>query len=198
MLIGYARVSTREQETDLQLDALQRAGVTKIFQEKASSVGLRLQLTAAIASLRPGDLLVVYKIDRFARSLKDLLTILDRIADAGASIRSLSEPLDTSSPLGVFMVQILGAVAQLERSMIRERSMAGQAAAIQRGVRVGRPRTIPDDDVADVLRLWNSGHYTLDSVAFVFDAHPSAIKRLIYASSRHGLRKGDRRGKLLH
>lgn len=145
MLIGYARVSTRDQETHLQLDALSRAGVAVVYQEKTSSVGARPRLQEVIALLQPGDVLVVYKMDRVARSLKDLLSILDRIKAADAAIRSLTEPLDTSSTYGVFMVQVLGAVAQLERSIIRERSVAGQVAAYKRGIRWGgrQPKLSP-------------------------------------------------------
>lgn len=129
MLVGYARVSSRLQETDLQLDALRQFGVVKIYQEKASSIGMRPALQECLKSLCAGDVLVVYKLDRVARSLKDLLQILDRIMSTGAGIRSLTEPLDTSSHMGMFVLQILGAVAQLERSMIRERAIAGQVAA---------------------------------------------------------------------
>lgn len=137
MLIGYARVSTRDQETRLQLDALAKAGVSDIRQEKCSSVGARPELQLLLSQLQPGDVLVIYKMDRVARSLSDLLSILDRIKVAGAAIRSLTEPLDTSGPIGTFMVQVLGAVAQLERSIIRQRSVAGQVAAYKRGIRWG-------------------------------------------------------------
>lgn len=148
-LIGYARVSTKDQETHLQLDALARAGVTVVFQEKSSSVGARPELQRLLGSLCSGDVLVVYKMDRVARSLKDLLSILDRIKSAGADIRSLTEPLDTSGPIGTFMVQVLGAVAQLERSIIRQRTVAGQVSAIKRGVVFGRPKLLsPDREVA--------------------------------------------------
>ena len=136
-LIGYARVSSRIQETHLQLDALKAAGVIEIHQEKTSSVGARPELQKLLAVLQKGDTLVVYKMDRIARSLKDLLAILDRIQASGAAIRSLTEPLDTSGPIGMFMVQVLGAVAQLERSIIRERAIAGQVAARMRGVTWG-------------------------------------------------------------
>ena len=111
MLIGYARVSTREQETYLQIDALNKAGVEVIYQEKTSSVGSRPELQKLLARLSAGDCLVVYKMDRIARSLKDLLSILDRVKTAGASIRSITEPLDTTGPIGLFIVQVLGAVA---------------------------------------------------------------------------------------
>nr|WP_315238083.1 recombinase family protein [uncultured Albidiferax sp.] len=157
MLIGYARVSTNHQETHLQMDALQRAGVVKIYQEKASSVGKRLELQKALEAVRSGDVLVVYKIDRFARSLKDLLTILERIAAKSASIRSLTEPLDTTTPLGMFMVQVLGAVAQLEHKIIRQRVVDGQVAAIKRGQVFGRPKILDNAQELEVLRLVDQG-----------------------------------------
>lgn len=152
-LIGYARVSTKEQETHLQIDALKKAGVVMVFQEKASSVGRRPELQKCLDELKAGDVLVVYKMDRIARSLKDLLSILDRISKAGAFIRSLTEPLDTSGPIGRFMLQVLGAVAELERSIIRERTVAGQIAAMKRGQVFGRPKRLtPEQEVAMLAR----------------------------------------------
>lgn len=138
MLIGYARVSTSEQETQLQLDALRNAGVRRVFSEKGSGVGPRLELQRALRELRPGDVLVVYKLDRLARSLKDLLALLDRLRHMGCAVRSLTEPVDTSSAIGELVLQILGAVAQFERSLIRERCEAGRRAAVARGVKFGR------------------------------------------------------------
>lgn len=193
MLIGYARVSTLDQDTDLQFDALHRAGVKKIYSEKTSGVSARPQLQRCLAGLQLGDQLVVYKLDRLARSLRDLLNIIERLDAMRCEFRSLTEPIDTSSPAGRLMLQILGAVAEFERSLIRERSMAGQRAAVDRGVKVGRPRTISDTDVPAVLKLWQSGSYTLDGLAHVFDAHPSSVKRIIYADSRHGLRRGAKK-----
>lgn len=157
MLVGYARVSTHQQDTAAQLDALRRSGVTRVFQEKASSVGARPQLQRCLRSLGQGDVLVVYRLDRVARSLADLLSILDRIASAGAAIRSLTEPLDTSTSMGVFVLQILGAVAQLERSMIRERTLAGQLLAYERGTKFGRPTACGPRDVAAMQRLRAKG-----------------------------------------
>lgn len=155
--IGYARVSTKDQETHLQIDALNRADVKEIYQEKASSVGARPELEKCLNSLRAGDILVVYKMDRVARSLSDLLSILERITKAGAFIRSLTEPLDTSSPMGMFMVQVLGAVAQLERSIIRDRTVAGQVSAIKRGVQFGRPKLLSPEREAELLALVDAG-----------------------------------------
>ena len=115
-MVGYARVSTQIQETTLQLDALAAAGVGKIYEEKASgaSVERRFVLKKLLEEIQPGQTLVVYKIDRIARSLKDLLRILSLLAEKGATIKSLTEPLDTTSSMGMFVIQILGAVAELK------------------------------------------------------------------------------------
>jgi DNA invertase Pin-like site-specific DNA recombinase len=177
-VIGYARVSSRIQETHLQLDALAAAGVHQIHQEKTSSVGARPELQNVLAALQKGDTLVVYKMDRVARSLKDLLGILDRIHATGAAIRSLTEPLDTSGPIGMFMVQVLGAVAQLERSMIRERAIAGQVAARMRGVTWGgRPLVITDEELDQIMQMYASGWYTWALLADMWDTTPKSIYR---------------------
>lgn len=177
-MIGYARVSSRDQETHLQLDALAKAGVLEVRQEKTSSVGLRPELQKVLAGLQPGDVLVVYKLDRIARSLKDLLGILDRVAASGASIRSLTEPLDTTGPIGMFMVQVLGAVAQLERSMIRERAIAGQVAARMRGVTWGgKPLVLTDEDMDQIMAMYASGWYTWSLLADMWDTTPKSIYR---------------------
>jgi DNA invertase Pin-like site-specific DNA recombinase len=162
---GYARVSTSEQETSLQIDALHAAGITSIFEENCSGVGPRPRLREAIETLGAGDVLVVWKIDRIARSLGDLLSILAKLKRAGAAIRSLTEPIDTSSPIGVFTVQILGAVAELERSIIRERVMAGQAAAKARGKRWGAPRHMDTKSERQLVTMYLSGEYTIDELA---------------------------------
>ena len=158
MLIGYARVSTLDQDTALQLDALKAAGVRRVYQDKGSGVGPRPQLHVALGKLKPGDVLVVWKLDRIARSLSDLLAIVARVRDAGACIRSLTEPIDTSNPIGEFTLQVLGAVAQLERTMIRERVIAGQLAAMRRGVVIGgRPRKLGPRQVATARRMRDKG-----------------------------------------
>lgn len=177
MQYGYARVSTEEQTTRAQIDALRAHGVQRIFEDTGSGIGPRPQLQKAIATLRPGDTLLVWKIDRIARSLSDLLSTLGRIKAAGAMIKSLTEPIDTTSSIGEFTLQILGAVAQLERNLIRERSMAGQRAAMARGIHCGRGRGLAPDDEADLVRMYLSGGYTL---ARVFNVHAATAKRAIY------------------
>jgi len=186
MLIGYARVSTRDQETHLQIDALNAAGVELIYQEKTSSVGARPELRRCLEALRPGDVFMVYKLDRVARSLQDLLTILDQIKAAGALVRSLTEPLDTTSAMGAFVIQILGAVAQLERGIITERSIAGQKAARDRGVHCGRSRSLTQTAEAEVVRLYESGDYTMKAIAHIFEVSESVVKRAIYRVRKPG------------
>jgi len=177
MLIGYARVSTSEQETTLQRDALTKAGVERVYEEKRSSVKKRPQLLCALASLKEGDTLMVYKVDRLARSLMDLLHIIERVTKAGATFRSLTEPIDTSSPAGRMTLQLLGAFAEFERAMIRERSMAGQEAARRRGAAIGRPRALSEVDQAHVYALLRQG-CSMSSLGRRFGVHLSSIKRI--------------------
>jgi DNA invertase Pin-like site-specific DNA recombinase len=185
-LIGYARVSTNSQDTDMQLRALRRAGVRTIVQEKGSSVGQRPELHRLLGRVEPGTRLVVYKLDRVARSLKDLLGILERLEAAGAGFQSLTEPIDTATPAGRLMLQMLGAVAEFERSLIRERAVAGQRSAMARGVHCGRPRSLDSDVEADIVRFYRTGNYSLDSLADYFGVHPSTVKRAVYRITKPG------------
>lgn len=139
-----------------------------------------------LESLKDGDMVKVYKIDRLARSLIDLLSILDRIQKAGAAFQSLTEPVDTSTSAGRMMTHMLGAFAEFERGIIRERSIAGQTAAMMRGIKCGRPRSISEDDEKELVRLWQSNRYTMDSLAAIFNAHPSSVKRSIYRVVKPG------------
>lgn len=157
MLLGYGRVSTNKQDAALQEDAFRRAGVHQVITEKWSSVGHRPELMRLLARLGPGDELVVWKLDRMGRSLQDLLAILDRIQATGAAFRSLTEPIDTRTHAGRLMFSILGAVAEFERSIIRERSTAGIHAAIARGVKWGPRRKLSHHEELEVLHLIESG-----------------------------------------
>lgn len=182
MLIGYARVSTQEQDTALQLDALSRLGCVTVFQEKASGSSRRgrPELARCLASLRKGDTLVVYKIDRIARSLFDLLDVLRHLDNVGAMIKSITEPLDTTNSMGVFVIQMLGAVAQLERSMIRERSIAGQIAARERGRLPGRLRALSAEVEAGLVSDYLSGLHTYKGLSLKYDVSVSVAKRAVY------------------
>jgi DNA invertase Pin-like site-specific DNA recombinase len=179
-LIGYARVSTVDQETRLQRDALTRAGVSTVFEEKASAARRRPVLEAALSSVRNGDVLVVWKLDRLARSLRDLLTVLERLHASGAGIRSVTEPIDTATPAGMLMVQVLGAVAQFERSIIRERVVAGQRAARARGQRWGAPRTLGADLEDEIVFRYLGGGVTYDSLARDYNTTAMVVRGAIY------------------
>jgi DNA invertase Pin-like site-specific DNA recombinase len=155
MELGYARVSSREQDTTLQVNALRAAAVTAFWEEQQSGIKHRDALEELLTFLQPGDVLVVYKVDRLARSLSDLLRIADRITAAGAQLRSLTEPIETISPIGRVIFQLLGAFAEFERNVIHERCQAGREAALARGVKFGRPAKI---DYDEVFRMRNAGH----------------------------------------
>lgn len=180
MLIGYARVSKIEQDTELQLRALHRAGVRKVVEEKRSAVKHRPQLLALLESLREGDTIVVYKLDRFARSLRDLLTILDRIEQAGAGFRSLTESIDTTTSAGRMMMQLLGAFAEFERNIIRERSIAGQAIAKSNGAHVGRLPALDDRQAARLAERWGTGRYSKTELAKMHGVSMSTVKRTLW------------------
>jgi len=180
MLIGYARVSTQEQDTHLQLDALKQAGCKIIFQEKRSGGTLRRpELQKLLARLRPGDTVVIYKLDRIARSLRDLLDLVELIENAGAEFNSITEHIDTKSPAGRMIFQIIGAFAEFERALIRERTKAGMQAAKRRGAKFGRLPAMPADQEREAMRLWLTGKYTKTYLAQEYGCHISSIKRAI-------------------
>jgi len=141
MKIGYARVSTQDQELGLQLDALEQAGCEKIYQEKVSGAAkARPQLEALLEHLRKGDVVVVWKLDRLVRSLKDLVSLVNQIQEKGASFQSVNDQIDTTSAHGKFTFHIFASLAEFERDIIRERTKAGLAAARARGRVGGRPK----------------------------------------------------------
>jgi DNA invertase Pin-like site-specific DNA recombinase len=180
MQFGYARVSSSEQDTTLQLDALERSGVTRIYQEHRPGAGVhRPELERLLEQLREGDLVLVYKIDRLARSLSDLLHLLARIEARGAAFRSLTEPIDTSTPAGRMLMQLLGAFAEFERGMIRERSIAGQRAAMDRGKHCGRPAVLTIAEGMRAAELVGEGKATLSGLARLHGVHLSSVKRAI-------------------
>ncbi|MFT4266150.1 MAG: recombinase family protein [Xenophilus sp.] len=178
MLVGYARVSTVEQDTRLQRDALRAAGVRRVYEEKGSGVGPRPELHRALDALSPGDVLVVWKLDRFARSVRHLWEVLDRIRAAGAGFRSLTEPVDTSSPLGEFVLSVLGAVSQFERALIRERCEAGRRAAMARGVKFGRSPLVVGEGAQAAADLYAAGA-TVAEIAAMFGVSDVAIRRAL-------------------
>ena len=152
--VGYARVSTLDQKPELQLDALKTNGCAKLFVERASGAKEeRPQLLAALDYLRPGDTLVVWKLDRLARSMKQLIETVDELKARGIGFRSLTEAIDATTAAGELFFHIFGALAQFERSVIRERTNAGLKAALARGRKGGRRPKVKPDDIRAALAL---------------------------------------------
>lgn len=156
--IGYARVSTDDQTTAAQLHALQASGCERIFQEQASGAGKRPELARALDALTAGMALVVWRFDRLGRSLPDLLQIVERIERAGAHLVSLTEQIDTGSSAGRMVFHVMGALAQFERDLIRERTKAGLEAARAAGRIGGRPKLLTPDQIRQARDLIDAGH----------------------------------------
>ena len=154
MLVGYARVSTHDQTPALQRDALEAAGCERIFEETASGAQReRPQLAAALDWMRGGDTLVVWRLDRLARSLRQLIVTLEELDARNAGFRSLTETIDTNTPGGQLIFHIFGALAEFERSLISERTRAGLEAARARGHAAGRPPALDDVGIAAARAL---------------------------------------------
>lgn len=154
-LIGYARVSTGEQNLRLQIDALQAAGCERIFRDKGVSgkTAERPGLSRALSALRPGDVLVVWRLDRLGRSLRHLIELIHDLSEVGNGFQSLSETIDTGSATGRLFLHLMGALAEFERSLISERTRAGLEAARRRGKRLGRQRLMSEKKIDLALRL---------------------------------------------
>ena len=180
MLIGYARVSTDDQDTAAQVAALHAAGCERIFREKASGGRWnRPQLLRLLTHLRPGDVVVVWKLDRLSRSLRDVLTLLEQLGDAGAGFRSVTEAIDTTTPAGRMMMHMVGAFAEFERAMLRERTRAGVEAARQEGRVGGRHPKLSPHQQAEIRKMVAEGEQTAAAAARLFKVHPATVSRLL-------------------
>lgn len=184
MKLGYARVSTDDQATAAQLDALHAAGCERVFEERASGGRWdRPELQRMIDQLRKDDVIVVWKLDRLSRSLKDLLTIMEKVDAAGAGFQSLTEAIDTTTPAGRMMMQMVGVFAEFEREMIRERTRAGLERARKKGRHPGRKPKLSSEQRQEVRDLVTSGKRTEAEAARLFGVHRSTICRLMRESS---------------
>ncbi len=159
MLLGYARLSTDDQDLSLQRAALRKAGCRRLYEEKTSGARRdRPELARLLDNVRDEDVVVVTRLDRLARSTRDLLELAERLRDTGTDLRSLAEPwADTTSPAGRMVMTVLAGIAEFERSLIHQRTSAGREAAKQRGVRFGRPPALTPDQVALGRRLVGEG-----------------------------------------
>ena len=191
MLIGYARVSTDDQDTAAQVAALEAAGCERIFREKASGGRWdRPQFPRLLNQLRSSDVVVVWKLDRLSRSLRDVLTIMEPLGEVGAGFRSLTEAIDTTTPAGRMMMQMMGAFAEFERTMLRERTPAGVDTARQEG-RVGgrRPKLSPQQQ-SEIRKMVSEGEKTAAAAARLFKVYPATVSRLLERDALHGQRIG--------
>jgi len=181
MLLGYARVSKSDdsQDTAAQVSALKSVGCKRVFEDKASGGRWdRPELHRLLDQLRAGDTLVVWKLDRLSRSLKDLLHILEKVEAVGARFRSLTEAIDTSGPAGRMLMQMLGSFAEFERAMVRERTRAGLKAAAARGRKGGRQPKLTPEQKAEILDGLGSGRKSAADLARLFRVHRATISRL--------------------
>jgi DNA invertase Pin-like site-specific DNA recombinase len=191
MLIGYARVSTQEQNPDLKIDALKAAGCEKVYIEKASGAQReRPELKAALAYMRPGDTLVVWKLERLARSIKQLIETVELLEQQSMGFRSITENMDTTHSSGKLIFHIFAALAEFERSIIRERTMAGLASARARGRLGGRPKSMNDKALSAARALLKDPNITVEEVAKHLKVSPATLYRY-FPGGRAGLLEGE-------
>ena len=180
MLIGYARVSTDDQDLRLQRAALTEAGCRRVFEEKVSGATReRPELARLLDQLRPKDVVVVTRLDRLARSTRDLLDIAETLNGASAGLRSLAEPwADTTSPAGRMVLTVFAGMAEFERALIHQRTSSGRTAAMARGVRFGRPPKLTPDQVALGRRLVGEGT-SVRTAAKLLKCHYATLYRAL-------------------
>jgi len=183
MEYGYARVSTDDQNADLQLAALKRAGCESIFKDEGISGATikRPALLRCLKALEPGDTLIVWKLDRLGRSLRDLIAMLDDLRARGIKFQSITEHIDTETPTGRAMWQMIGVLAELERSMITERTRAGVKAAQHRGVKFGRKPKMTPQQITHARKLIDEGEDRA-KVAALFKVGRKTLYRALCAA----------------
>jgi DNA invertase Pin-like site-specific DNA recombinase len=180
MLIGYARVSTNTQDSAAQVAALKAAGCERTYREKASGGRWdRPELHRLLDQMRKDDVLVVWKLDRLSRSLRDVLSIMERLGDSGAGFRSLTEAIDTTTAAGRMMMQMVGVFAEFERAMLKERTKAGLDAAREEGRIGGRRPKLSEQQQNEVRKMVTMGDKTAADAARLFKVHPATVSRLL-------------------
>ena len=185
MLVGYARVSTGEQNLDLQVDALKEAGCERIFQDQVSgSVKIRPNLEHALGFARSGDTLVVWRLDRLSRSLKDLIETVTLIESKGAQLKSLHESIDTASSSGKLIFHLFGALAEFERNLIKERTLAGLQAARARGRKGGRPPSLDSGKRKLAVRLYNEKKHSIIHICKMMGISKPTLYKYISATRK--------------
>jgi DNA invertase Pin-like site-specific DNA recombinase len=192
MIVGYARVSTEQQDTEAQLPELRKAGCKRIYEEMIGGGAKdRPELDRCLERLEKGDTLVVWRLDRLGRSLRDLLQIVDRLDKSGINFISLKERFDTSTAAGRLVFHFFAALTQFEKELIRERTMAGLSSARARGRMGGRKRLLTAQQARVVKTMWDSREHTRHEIAAHFTVSVATIDRVlragrIVAASRGG------------
>jgi DNA invertase Pin-like site-specific DNA recombinase len=180
MLIGYARVSTSEQNLDFQLDALDKSGCEKVFTDTVSgSKAARPGLDEALSHLRSGDTLVVWRLDRLGRSLRHLIDTIQALSDRGVGFKSLQESIDTTTPGGKLVFHVFGALAEFERDLIRERTNAGLKAARARGRKGGRPKSLSDKQRQQAVTLLKDSSNSIADICRTLKISRSTLYRYV-------------------
>jgi DNA invertase Pin-like site-specific DNA recombinase len=183
MLVGYARVSTDDQNLNLQMDALDQAGCEQIFEDKLSGAKAeRPGLHQALQYTRAGDTIVVWRLDRLSRSLKELIEMVTLLESKGIGLKSLQEAIDTSSSSGKLIFHIFGALAEFERNLIRERTQAGLQAARARGRKGGRPKALNKDKQALAVRLYDEKKHSVDKICEMMGISKPTLYKYIEAA----------------
>lgn len=186
MKIGYARVSTEEQNLDLQRHALKAAGCEAVYEDSGVSGAAmeRPGLAKALARIKSGDVLVVWKLDRLSRSLRHLIEIIDDLGKAGAGFQCIDDDINTTTPGGRLVFAMMGALAEFEREMIRSRTRAGMQAAKRRGVHVGRPAKLQQHQVEHARELIGRGDKTRGEIAALLGVAPKTLWRALRECER--------------
>jgi len=186
MLIGYARVSTDDQNLDLQRDALKGAGCERMFEDMASGAKAdRTGLAALMTVLRAGDTVVIWRLDRLGRSLKNLIELVEQFEAAKVGLRSLQENIDTTTSGGRLVFHLFGALAEFERNLIRERTQAGMAAARMRGRMGGRPKRLDPVKLALALRLHHEDKHTIKEICQMMGISKSTLYNYLAKADSH-------------
>ena len=185
MKLGYARVSTAEQNLEMQIDALRKEKCEKIFQETVSGAKTeRKELTKLLEQVREGDVIVIWKLDRLGRSLKHLVTLINELIEKGVGLKSLNDPIDTTSAQGRLVFNLFASLAEFERDLIRERTQAGLKAARARGRTGGRPRGLSEQAKKTAVAaeaLYREGKLSVNDIAENLDI----CKATLYRYLRH-------------
>jgi DNA invertase Pin-like site-specific DNA recombinase len=190
MLIGYARISTDDQNLNLQKDALQRAGCEKIYSDQQSgSLSERPGLSLVLETLRPGDTLMIWRLDRLGRSLKNLIFLVEQLEKQKTGLKSLQEHIDTTTAGGRLIFHLFGALAEFERNLIRERTQAGINAARARGRQGGRPKLLDSNKLNLAIRLYREQKHSIAEICKMMGISKSTLYNYLAESANDATSK---------